>query len=91
MWEPESDSVKAGLFASLFLSAVVGKYLKETEEIKPRYFAAEMLVSVALCGVCYAFGLMQSWEYHELIIYGVGSALGHIQIFKFVAQQFERR
>lgn len=91
MWEPETDSVKLWLFASLFISAVVGKYLKETETIKPRFFFAELLISIALCGVCYAFGLMSEWDYPQLVVYGVGSALGQIQIFKFVAQQLAKR
>ncbi|CAH6983781.1 membrane hypothetical protein [Vibrio chagasii] len=91
MWEPESESLKISVFASLFISAIVGRYLKETETIQPRYFFAEILVSIALCGVCYAVGLMQSWNFAELVVYGVGSALGQIQIFKFIAQQFAKR
>lgn len=84
----KDELTTAVTFTFFFMAAYFGKYLKETEEIKPRLFFAEVLLSIASCGLAYWFGLGQGLSFEWFMAFGIGCGLGYIQLAKFLAQQW---
>ncbi|WP_146029436.1 hypothetical protein [Vibrio diazotrophicus] len=85
----KDELAQAVTFTFFFMAAYFGKYLKETEVIKPRAFFAEALLSIASCGLAYWLGLGQGLNFAWFMVFGIGSGLGYIQLAKFISQQWK--
>lgn len=85
----KDELTTAATFTFFFMAAYFGKYLKETEVIKPRAFFAEVLLSIASCGLAYWFGMGQELSIQWFMVFGIGCGLGYIQLAKFLAQQWK--
>ncbi len=85
----KDELTTAVTFTFFFMAAYFGKYLKETEVIKPRAFFAEVLLAIASCGLAYWAGLGQGLSVAWFMVFGIGSGLGYIQLAKFLSQQWK--
>lgn len=85
----KEEMTTAVTFCVLFMSAYFGKYLKETERISPKAFFAEVLLSIAGCGLAYFVGIGQELSTPNFMAFGIGAGLGYIQVGKFIVQQFK--
>jgi hypothetical protein len=85
----KDELTTAVTFTFFFMAAYFGKYLKETEVIKPRAFFAECLLAIASCGLAYWAGLGQGLSVAWFMVFGIGSGLGYIQLAKFLSQQWK--
>ncbi|EHZ7344534.1 hypothetical protein J0J26_20585 [Vibrio vulnificus] len=87
----DKETSSALLFVSIFIIARLGVLLKSAEKIPPKLFIGEVLIAIALAFASWHFGLMQGMSFSQTVVYGVGASLGHIHIFKFIAQQTVKR
>lgn len=91
MLSSDKDVNNAVLFVAIFIIARVGVLLKSTENIPPKVFLGELMVALAVAFASWHFGLMQGMSFSQTVVYGIGASLGHIHIFKFIAQQTVKR
>ncbi|GEA22327.1 hypothetical protein [Vibrio harveyi] len=89
LFHSKEELTTAFTFAFFFMSAYFGKYLKETEQIKPKAFFAEVLLSIAGCGLAYWVGIGQELSTPNFMAFGIAAGLGYIQVAKFVMQQWK--
>ena len=91
MLSQDKDTNNLMAFAFLCLLAIIGRLLKSGEKINPLVFIGELFVSIALCGAAWFFGLTSGMDFGQVVLLGVGTGLGYIQIFKFAFQNVGKR
>ncbi|MBD1559613.1 hypothetical protein HC752_21960 [Vibrio sp. S9_S30] len=91
MFTNDQETNSFWVFVALFIIARVGALLKSAEKIPPQVFIGELCVASALAFASWHFGLMQGMTFSQTVVYGIGASLGHIHIFKFIAQQSIKR